>query len=154
MVKLYVLSDLHLENAGFTPDPAVVRAADVVVLAGDIHPGVEGVAWARATFADKPIVLVAGNHEFYGGDWDEVLEQMHQAAKTHDIHFLENNTTTVAGIRFLGCTLWTDFAYFGEPLKDQMMGHAARYLPDYQEIRANGLGYGHDIAHKAPTGRP
>lgn len=148
MVKLYVLSDLHLENAGFAPDPVVVRAADVVVLAGDIHPGVEGIAWARATFPDKPIVYVAGNHEFYGGDWDEVLEQMHQAAKTHDIHFLENNTTTVAGIRFLGCTLWTDFAYFGEPLKDQMMGHAARYLTDYQEIRANGLGYewGHTSA--------
>jgi len=141
MVKLYVVSDLHLENAGFAPDPAVVSAADVVVLAGDIHPGVEGVAWARSTFPDKPIVLVAGNHEFYGGDWDEVLQRMRQAAKTHDVHFLENTSVTVAGIRFVGCTLWTDFAYFGEHLVDKMMDLAEQGLPDYREIRANGLGY-------------
>lgn len=37
MVKILALSDLHLEFVGFEPDMDAVRAADVVVLAGDIH---------------------------------------------------------------------------------------------------------------------
>lgn len=38
-MKLYVLSDLHAESAVFRPDAEALRAADVVVLAGDIHNG-------------------------------------------------------------------------------------------------------------------
>ena len=55
-MKLLIYSDLHLENSAFEPDPDAVRAADVVVLAGDIHPGSDGVIWARQTFPDKPVV--------------------------------------------------------------------------------------------------
>ena len=36
MVKLLVLSDLHLESCAFEPDPDAVAAAAVVVLAGDM----------------------------------------------------------------------------------------------------------------------
>jgi hypothetical protein len=43
-MKIRVLSDLHLEFAGWTPPPA---DADVIVLAGDIHVGVRGIEWAR-----------------------------------------------------------------------------------------------------------
>ena len=43
-MKLLVLSDLHLEFAPFVPDPAVVQAADVVVLAGDISNGVKAIS--------------------------------------------------------------------------------------------------------------
>ena len=38
MVKLLVLSDLHLESADFEPDADAVAASDVIVLAGDILP--------------------------------------------------------------------------------------------------------------------
>lgn len=67
-MKLLVLSDLHVEFAPFVPDPAAVEAADVVVLAGDVSNGVKGIAWARQAFADKPVVYVVGNHEFYRCD--------------------------------------------------------------------------------------
>lgn len=115
-MKIMVLSDLHLESLTFEPDQEALRAADVIVLAGDIHPGVEDIVWARQTFEDKPVVYVAGNHEFYGGDWDQTLDQMRQTAKANDVHFLEDDCVTIAGVRFLGCTLWTDFAYFGQYL--------------------------------------
>lgn len=65
-MKLLVLSDLHVEFAPFVPDRSAMSAADVVVLAADIHTGVQVMAWARQSFADKPIIYVAGNHEFYG----------------------------------------------------------------------------------------
>ena len=60
-MKLHILSDIHLEFAGFDP-PAT--DADVVVLAGDIGIGPGAVAWAAVTFP-QPVLLVPGNHEYY-----------------------------------------------------------------------------------------
>lgn len=136
MIKLLVLSDLHLEFAGFEPDMDAAAAADVVVLAGDIHPGVEGIRWARAVFPGKPIVYVAGNHEFYGHHWTQHLDTMRDAAKVNDVHFLENDAVTIAGVRFLGCSLWTDFEYFGQYVMKKMMYHAEQSFSDYQVIGA------------------
>ena len=61
-MKIRVLSDLHLEFEDWAP-PAV--QADVVVLAGDIHGGTKGLAWAREEFPHTPIVYVPGNHEYF-----------------------------------------------------------------------------------------
>src|SRR3989442_5778678 len=108
-MKLLVLSDLHLEFAAFELDRTAAEAADVVVLAGYIHQGTEGIGWARQTFPDKPIVYVAGNHEFYGHHWTRLLDELRLQAGAHGVHFLENESITVQGIRFLGCSLWTDF---------------------------------------------
>ena len=60
-MKLHVLSDLHLSQAGFDPPDT---DADVVVLAGDIARPREAIAWARRF--RQPVLYVAGNHEFYG----------------------------------------------------------------------------------------
>ncbi|MCB2609630.1 metallophosphoesterase family protein, partial [Listeria monocytogenes] len=61
-MKIRLLSDLHHEHFdGRRQLPEV--EADGVVLAGDIHSHLEGLHWARETFADSEIVYVAGNHE-------------------------------------------------------------------------------------------
>jgi Icc-related predicted phosphoesterase len=135
MVKLLVLSDLHVEFAAFEPDPVAVAAADVVVLAGDIHRGTQGLAWARSAFPDKPIVYVAGNHEFYGHDWTETLEELRHAAKLHGIHFLENDAVEIEGVRFLGCSLWTDFELFGIERKSEVMRAASDVMNDFKVIK-------------------
>ena len=62
-MRIHVLSDLHLEFSPFAPQ---VTAADVVILAGDIHVKGRGVPWARQAF-EGPVLYVPGNHEFYGG---------------------------------------------------------------------------------------
>jgi predicted phosphodiesterase len=58
-------NDLHVEFEDFEP-PAT--AADVVILAGDIGVGLEGLQWAKARYPDRPVIYVAGNHEFYHHD--------------------------------------------------------------------------------------
>ena len=52
MATLYILSDLHLEAEGFIPDAQALERCDAVILAGDIHPGLDGIRWAAKTFGD------------------------------------------------------------------------------------------------------
>ena len=138
-MKLYVLSDLHVEFGPFAPDPDTVKAADVIILAGDIYLGVKGIAWARKIFGDKPIVYVAGNHEFYGHHWDKLLDQLREDARAHDVHYLENDSVTINGVRFLGATLWTDFQFFGMSRRSQARREVERYLVDYSDIKAETI---------------
>jgi hypothetical protein len=60
-MRISILSDLHLEFGPFTL-PEV--EADAVVLAGDVHVGVKGIAWCREQFPDTPVIYVPGNHEY------------------------------------------------------------------------------------------
>lgn len=137
-MKLLVLSDLHLEYDHFVVQEEAIALADVIVLAGDIHPAADGIVWARQSFGAKPIVYVAGNHEFYGCDFDGALAVLRQSARQHDVHFLENDCVTIEGIRFLGCTLWTDFEFDGQERKAFLMERAQVHWPDYTgEIRSN-----------------
>ena len=133
-MKLYVLSDLHAESAVFRPDAEALRAADVVVLAGDIHNGEYTPFWAREAFGDKPIILVAGNHEFYDRHWERCLMDMRKAAGQCGVHFLENETLTIDGVDFLGATFWTDFELMGAPNKEESIQAAKRFMTDYRQI--------------------
>ncbi|MCU0258693.1 MAG: metallophosphoesterase [Solirubrobacteraceae bacterium] len=140
-MRLRILSDLHVESAPFEPPPA---DADVVVLAGDVHNGEAALHWARAAFPDRPIVQVAGNHEFYDGAYDEVLARMRAAARELGIHFLENDAAVIGGVRFLGCTLWTDYRLFEDGARGQRLSQQAameanrRLFADYFAIAVDG----------------
>lgn len=137
-MKILVLSDLHLESTAFEPDGEAIKATDVIVLAGDIHPGDDGIRWARETFPGKPVIYVAGNHEFYGGDWNLTLKLMRETAKVNNVYFLENDSVMIGGVRFLGCTLWTDFEYFGKDQTIKAMNYANSNFLDYKAIEAAG----------------
>jgi predicted phosphodiesterase len=129
-VKLHILSDLHLEFAPLTPLPV---DADVVVLAGDIDVGVAGVQWARAHF-DCPVVYVAGNHEYYGGHFRRTLAKMKRCAAGTQVHVLDAEELVLDGVRFLGTTLWTDFALIADV--ERAMASAVRLVNDYTHIGA------------------
>lgn len=136
-MRLLVLSDLHVEFAPFLATQGQQRidqGADVVILAGDIHVGTQGLPWARQTFPDKPIVYVAGNHELYDGHWHHTLDGLREQAHIHGIHFLENESIEIQGVQFLGATLWTDFALFGSHQRDAAMAAAMRTMVDYRAI--------------------
>ena len=141
-MKLLVLSDLHLEFGQFrVPDVDF----DVVVLAGDVSvPATKVSFWAcRATnFGEStPIIFVPGNHEFYGGVMSSTLTAMRQASAGTNFHALDCGEVVLGGVRFLGCTLWTDFAVRIDtpegPRSDvERSGReAGRVLADFRAIR-------------------
>ena len=105
-MRIRIHSDLHLEFAPFVPPE---NDADVIVLAGDIANGAAGVEWARETFA-KPVLYLAGNHEYYEGEFEAVQEAMGAAARKRSVELLDCSEVVVHGVRFLGCTLWTDYS--------------------------------------------
>lgn len=131
-MKIRILSDLHLE---FAPFEAPAADADVVVLAGDAAPGLRGLEWARASFGETPVVYVAGNHEFYRHATPKLTEDLAREAEGSTVRFLENGEVILHGVRFLGCTLWTDFDLFGERISSAAAAQAA--MNDFRLIRVS-----------------
>lgn len=135
-MRLQLLSDLHLEHFAEGRDLPRVDA-DAVVLAGDIHTGCRGLAWAAERFAGTPILYVPGNHEYYGGCMPTLRDELAAEAERLGIHLLDNRSLTLDGVRFHGLTLWTDFAlYAGTPELDthRCEQAARRVMLDFRRI--------------------
>ena len=131
-MRIRVLSDLHLEFCDWTPP---VVDADVIVLAGDIHVGVSGLEWAREQFPATPVIYVAGNHEFYRGQMKGVFAALREAADRLGVHLLDADEFVLGGTRFLGATLWTDFALYGTGSRIvQAMNDATQGMNDFRLI--------------------
>lgn len=131
-MKIHLLSDLHTEFAPFNPPET---DADVVVLAGDTATGVKGIARAKEWFPDRPVLYVAGNHEYYGESIPRLNHKLAAAAEAAGVHFMENREMVMDGVRFLGCTLWTDFELFGE--RQHSMAAAQAAMNDFRVIRVD-----------------
>ena len=131
MINVGIVSDLHVEfwkpyhyeQIG-EKIQSQLATADIVLMAGDIANGDMSISVARSLFPTKPVFLVAGNHEFYGGEYDTVLAAMRAAANiTPNVTFLHMDVARVAlpsyngsrYVRILGTTLWTDFDLHGNP---------------------------------------
>ena len=131
-MRLHVMSDLHLEF-GITDMPTT--DADVVVLAGDIHVGPEGLKWIRRQFPRQPVIYVLGNHEFYRHSIPKLTETLKRDTSGSHIHVLENEAVEIDGFTFLGCTLWTDFRIWHDP--EAAMLIAQQGISDYAVIEVN-----------------
>jgi predicted phosphodiesterase len=136
-VRLGVLSDLHLEQAELSLDRP---DADVLVLAGDIARGTDGIAWARAGSDGRPVLYVAGNHEFYGHSAPALVDKLRAAANGSPVHVLENDAIVLDGVRFLGCTLWSDFDFDGAENREKSMRLCERVVNDYKHIEYSDAG--------------
>ena len=130
-MKLHILSDLHL-GSGVLELPAT--DADVIVLAGDIARPSDALAWAGQF--DKPVLYVAGNHEFYGGSIDGTLDELRRECEGTRVHVLDQGEFVIEGVRFLGATLWTDFELFTDPeQRSAAKEECQRLLRDFSRIR-------------------
>lgn len=139
MTRILLMSDLHIEFG----DLVVPKVpADVAVLAGDIYVGLPAARWSGELAArlGMPIVQIAGNHEHYntlfrsGRHFERTIKGLRAAAATSPgrVVFLERETAVVAGVRFVGCTLWTDFELYGDP--SEAMAHADFGMTDFHTI--------------------
>jgi hypothetical protein len=130
-VRLHVLSDLHLEFAPFEM-PAV--DANAVILAGDVALGTAGARYAIEYSAGRPVLYVAGNHEYYRHSFPDLNDEIRTVTEGTTVHFLENTELVIDRVRFLGCALWSDFTA-GEASVEDAMGASAIFLNDYRQIR-------------------
>jgi predicted phosphodiesterase len=121
-MRLHILSDLHLEFEPFTPP---VVEAEVVILAGDVSTGRNGLKWALKTFPDRPVIYVLGNHEFYGQKLQKLIKELQELADGTNIHLLENGSCCIGDVVFLGATLWTDFALNGNPVVSEVVAQTS-----------------------------
>lgn len=122
MTNVHLLSDLHLDF-GMLRDHRAPDGTDVVVLAGDTHPGVLGVMWAAETFAGLPVLSIPGNHEYYGRRaLNSHVKKMREKAEGTNVRVLDRETVVVAGTRFVCATLWTDYELHGD--RELGMRHA------------------------------
>jgi predicted phosphodiesterase len=130
-MRIALLSDMHL-SVNAIPFPAI--DADIVVLAGDIARPAKAIEWARD--CPVPLLYVAGNHEFYGSDLVSTYEQLNSLAQGTPIHILERSEYVHDGVRFLGCTLWSDYRLLDNP-QDRALGIdlATQLVRDFSHIR-------------------
>lgn len=135
-MKAWILSDIHLEiDPGF--DWPGIPDADVCVCAGDLHDGgvVRSIEWLGEHVAPHmPVIMIPGNHEFYGAAIKEGLEAGYEAARRfHNVHLLDGDVVIFERYRFVGATLWTDFLLNGHA--GSAMFAAREHLADYRRIK-------------------
>jgi hypothetical protein len=136
-MRIHLLSDLHLESAPYTLAPGL--DCDVVVAAGDIGVGTQGVRYLASL--PWPVVYVPGNHEYYpsipgqAADCVERLAEIRSAARGTNVHVLDGEAVVIGDTRFIGATLWTDFG----GANDGLIWAAERSLRDYDAIGARSL---------------
>jgi len=135
-MKIISYSDLHLEFPhNWSPPPDI--DGDILVLAGDI-----------ITFRDftpletllrgweKPVLFVAGNHEYYTRMSMRKNEEEFRAWLAEalpQVHFLRDEGVIIDGVNFFGGTMWTNFKSGNAP----SMRHAEAALNDFRYIRSD-----------------
>ena len=136
-MKIQLASDLHLEfvQRKFPGERLITPAygADLLILAGDIGNGTQAIEY----FKDWPVqvLYLAGNHEFYGTDFQPARTALRQAADGTCVTFLDNDVADFGGIRFLGTTLWTDYRLQLNRTQRHAMENAEMRIMDHFRIR-------------------
>jgi len=139
-------SDLHNEWEPYDI-PENTPSGDVLVLAGDIlnvklfeldaNSGfaVEYDFFDKVTALFKNIIMVMGNHEYYGGDLSTSVTTLKKLlSKYTNVHILDGNTLVIDNVLFIGGTLWTNF----NEENPATLYTANRLIADYSRIRDNG----------------
>lgn len=143
-MKIAYASDLHFEF-----NPLVlnkIEPADVLVLAGDIlnvsrfkrHTDANRVDNIKdiSNFFDtvtakfKHVLMVMGNHEYYGSYINEAITTLRELLPYDNFHILDGDYIVIDNNLFVGGTLWTD--YNNED--PSTMISAPRIINDYRVI--------------------
>jgi Icc-related predicted phosphoesterase len=140
MTSIALHSDLHLERQGL-PKDWLQEVPDILILAGDIiriDDSYRLLTDLAEKYEDMQILYVTGNHEYY--DIENMLEAeriLKASLMSHErIHFLQNDTIEINGIRFLGTTGWSRMLSLG--IEKQL---EAKYLVGYSINDFRLIGY-------------
>lgn len=139
-LKIGLHSDLHLELQQPPGDFLSGPVPDILILAGDIayidqvHPFLVELS---ENFTEMDIIYVCGNHEFYHRSHmdKEIATLKRNVKKQPRIHFLQCDVIELHGIRFLGCTAWSEMLYFGKDRVNDIANLVGNCVNDFHVIR-------------------
>lgn len=151
-MKVQLFSDLHYEfyrrdqsNFGSV---VIKDDVDVILLLGDI----DNAEFIMQRLYDicykwgKQVIYVPGNHEFYGNEMMSVLKMYnHKIPGIHVLTGIEGygeKEVIIDNVRFLGGTLWTDFALYKNsirmPTVEEAMQIGKSTINDFRKISYKG----------------
>lgn len=139
-MKLAIFSDIHLDtfSNGRLDLADKIPEAEICIIAGDIASINEWKGFDQTiTFLKaishkfKKILMVLGNHDYWGSDFETTYKKMASIAKTIPNFKLLTlkNSYKYKGYKFVGDTLW-----FKEPKDDYYFKHYSKYWIDYKRI--------------------
>lgn len=155
-MRIAYASDLHLEfNSLFLEN---IEPADVLILAGDI---VSVLKFKRESEFDdqndtseffklvtskfKHVLMVMGNHEYYGSDINQAIPVLKSLVPYNNFHILDGEYIVIDNHLFVGGTLWTN--YNDEDPITMML--APNKINDYRVISNNNARITvNDIIHR------
>ena len=138
-MKIQFASDIHLElsdNSRFIKSEPFEATGDVLVFAGDTGslrdrtlPNLKFWKWASANY--REVLLVPGNHEFYGNG--DVLANGDSWSREilPNVHYHQNKVVRIDDVDFILSTLWSHI----RP-EDEYFVH--RGMNDFRQILYNG----------------
>ncbi len=146
-MKLQILSDLHIDSytrRGYPSAEIPKTDADVLLVAGDTSNSDIGIKWLvqEASRLGKPIVTIAGNHEYFDEDvltFDATLAKYDNFARQTQtgLKFLQCESIDIKigddELTILGCTMWTDYQYNANA---DTIDKALEFMRDYRDIKA------------------
>ncbi len=108
-----LMSDLH-EDAGRFDIPAPNEGSTVLVLAGDLaeYQNLRSNNFKTLRAAKdlyEHVIYVPGNHEYYGGNYQNVNSFLEEECAKIDVKFLRGDVFELGDVVFVGCTLFTNF---------------------------------------------
>lgn len=168
-MRIWTISDLHLTNTNPSEFGSRLKIpnAGICALAGDICDDLEaGIRWVGAVIAPHmPVVMVLGNHDYFGRSLTTAVKEAREIAldavvkrdsrgnptldasgniqRHHPIFILDDDAELVLrneGVRFVGATMWTDFAVLAsedddhDAIRQQTMEAMAKSMPEYGNV--------------------
>ena len=134
-MKIRLISDIHLDaNQGWILPHMEDEKDQVLVIAGDIGnfrahaKGRQHYFYEDVVERFKKVIAVLGNHDYYGGNIIDALQQYRTDFYALGIELLERDRLYIDGVEFVGTTLWTDFRLGMDYDKAQT------YMRDYEAI--------------------
>ncbi|MCC7252391.1 metallophosphoesterase [Hyphomicrobium sp.] len=159
-MRCHYMSDLHLEAQDFRH---ALPEGDMLIVAGDLcHASALDPARTDPyrvrqrdrvrRFADaacsafRHVLLVAGNHEYHDGLFEEAVPLLKRHLQ--NVTVLNNEAVDIDGARFFGTTLWSDF----DGRSETSIAKSRRGVGEYFFTRTRRVGSdGGAVARLTPT---
>ncbi|GLQ53574.1 metallophosphoesterase [Devosia nitrariae] len=132
-MRAWVFSDLHVDAAPYELPPTPPDI-DCIIIAGDVADGHHlSARWLRHHVVPRglPVMYVLGNHDFFGHDISDDHSDLYARIGVELLH-PGRPVVEIAGVRIIGCTLWTDYDVNGDV--ELARAWARESMPDLQSI--------------------